>query len=139
MIVCAATHCCTRTYKLTIGRCKHTEWLPGGVTKAFSSIYALHVEDCEGGRSPVIEHWQLKPGTLDSILGNYWLFATGYIFSSGYLLLDIHFYFAKTLLLLILGLCDLHICCPPLPWFTRCPISRPYLCFSSVPHTLYYE
>ena len=43
------------------------------VTEAFSTTFAVHIEDCEGWwlsgcHGPVAETWWLKPGVLGSTL-----------------------------------------------------------------------
>ena len=49
LIWCLCSHALLHSH-LQTEHCKHTEWLPGGVTKPFSSIYTVHVEDCQGHR-----------------------------------------------------------------------------------------
>ena len=54
-------------------------------TEEFSTICAVYIGDCEGwwlsgDCSSVVEHWCLKPGTLGSIPGNWWLFHFGLFF-----------------------------------------------------------
>ena len=57
-----------------------TEWLAARcATEAFSTTYAVHMEDCEGWwlsgcRGSVTEHWMHKPGVLDSTPGDCWPF-----------------------------------------------------------------
>ena len=60
---------CPKLYRLTPNGVltAHTEWLPGVWLRHFSTTCAVHIEDCEGCRSSMAEHWLHKPGLLGLI------------------------------------------------------------------------